>query len=291
MMSRRPLAPPRAFPSTAAPPPAPALPAAAPQRDAVAGRAAPAGGLGDGPGFPPSASASVHPGALACDIAGVPALLLPERALWWPGGATLFVADLHLGKAATFRARGLPVPAGTTQHNLAQLSHLLQRCAAQRLVVLGDFLHAAEAQSPALLAQLAHWRAAHPALQVLLVRGNHDRHAGDPPAPLALEGVNEPFDLGPFACCHHPQRHATRAVLAGHVHPAVQLRGAGRDALRLPCFCIEHPQEGQGSGAAGTLVLLPSFGAFTGSHTLAPAPGRRLFAAGAGRVWAVPPPR
>jgi hypothetical protein len=34
---------------------------------------------------------------------------------------------------------------------------------------------------------------------------------------LGIEVVNEPFLLGPFACCHHPQSHATHFVLAGHL--------------------------------------------------------------------------
>ena len=223
------------------------------------------------------ATEPVPAGALPWSMAGETVWLLPECALWWPAGATLFVADLHLGKAATFRARGLPVPSGTTQDNLVRLGQLVKRHAAERLVLLGDFLHAAEAQSDALHAALAPWRAAHPALELLLVRGNHDRHAGDPPAVLRARVVDEPYLIGPFAACHHPQPHATHTVLAGHVHPAVRLRGPGRDALRLPCFCIE---EG--------LVLLPAFGAFTGSHTLDASPGRQRFAVGAGRVWTVP---
>ncbi len=224
-----------------------------------------------------AAAAPLSAGALPWSLAGEPVWLLPECALWWPAGATLFVADLHLGKAATFRARGLPVPSGTTQHNLARLAQLVQQHRAERLVLLGDFLHAAEAQSAALQAALAPWRAAHPALELLLVRGNHDRHAGDPPAVLRAEVVDEPFLLGPFAACHHPQRHATHTVLAGHVHPAMRLRGPGRDGLRLPCFCIE---EG--------LALLPAFGAFTGGHVVHALPGRQRMAVGAGRVWAVP---
>ena len=231
------------------------------------------------PAFDPAAptAASLPAGALPWWLAGEAVWLLPDCALWWPAGATLFVADLHLGKAATFRARGLPVPGGTTQHNLARLAQLVQQYRAQRLVLLGDFLHAAEAQSAALQAALARWRAAHPALALLLVRGNHDRHAGDPPAVLRAQVVDEPFLLGPFAACHHPQRHATHTVLAGHVHPAVRLRGPGRDVLRLPCFCIEDG-----------LALLPAFGAFTGGHVLDAAPGRQRLAVGAGRVWTVP---
>jgi hypothetical protein len=36
------------------------------------------------------------------------------------------------------------------------------------------------------------------------VRGNHDKHAGDPAATLDIELVDEPHQVGPFAFCHHP---------------------------------------------------------------------------------------
>lgn len=210
-------------------------------------------------------------------LAGTAVHLLPAPALWWPDGATLCIADLHLGKAATFRARGLPVPAGTTQDNLARLTALLAAHPARRLVVLGDFLHAAEAQTPALLAAVAAWRQAHAAVDVVLVRGNHDSHAGDPPPALGITVVDEPWPLGPFACCHHPQRHATLHVLAGHLHPVVALRGPGRDHLRLPCFRVDE-----------RLTVLPAFGAFTGGALQPAAAGQRLFGVGGGRVWPAP---
>jgi metallophosphoesterase superfamily enzyme len=47
---------------------------------------------------------------LPVDYAGETVWLLPERALWWPAGRVLFVADLHLGKAATYRAWASPCP-------------------------------------------------------------------------------------------------------------------------------------------------------------------------------------
>ncbi|WP_313084602.1 ligase-associated DNA damage response endonuclease PdeM [Pulveribacter sp.] len=205
---------------------------------------------------------------------------LPEHALWWPLARTLFVADVHLGKAATFRARGLPVPAGTTAANLARLSALITGLGAERLIVLGDFLHAAEAQTPALLAQLAQWRGHHAAVGMTLVRGNHDRHAGEPPPHLRIAVVDEPHVPYPgiaLACCHHPQQLAGHTVLAGHVHPAVLLHGRGRDALRLPAFCHDPG-----------LVLLPAFGDFTGAHTLGGGVSRQLYAVGGDKVWKLP---
>ena len=215
--------------------------------------------------------------------AGEALVLLPERALWWPARRTLFIADLHLGKAATFRAAGQPVPAGTTQRNLARLDALIAQHGVQHLVVLGDFLHAEQSRTPVLLAALADWRARHAALHITLVRGNHDSRAGDPPASLGIAIVDEPHLVAPFACCHHPQAHATHFVLAGHVHPACLLFGAGRDRLRLPCFVVDAGQADQ----AGQAVL-PAFGEFTGGWRVAPAPGRRLYAVGDGGVWPLP---
>ena len=203
--------------------------------------------------------------------------LLPEHALWWPAGKTLFIADLHLGKAATYRALGQPVPSGSTQENLARLQQLIFQYAPKKLVFLGDFLHAPQARTPAILKALQSWRAQHQALEMTLVRGNHDNRAGDPPELLNIKLVNEPWLLGPFACCHHPQLHSTHFVLAGHVHPSCKLYGPGRDSLRLPCFMKEERQ-----------ALLPAFGEFTGGMLVSGSAGRQLYAVGGGRVWCLP---
>jgi DNA ligase-associated metallophosphoesterase len=215
--------------------------------------------------------------ALAVEWAGASLQLLPERAVWWPDARVLFVADLHLGKAATYRALGQPVPGGTTRQNLARLDVLITRLAPQRLVFLGDFLHAAQARTREVLAALADWRAVHAQVGMTLVRGNHDSRAGDPPAALGIDVVEEPWLLGPFACCHHPQRHASHFVLAGHLHPVCRLYGPGRDSVRLPCFVSEAGQ-----------AVLPAFGEFTGGWLVERAPARRFYAVGGDAVWALP---
>ena len=203
--------------------------------------------------------------------------LLPDRALFWPAGQTLFIADLHIGKAATYRALGQPVPGGTTAENLSRLTALIAEHAPQRIIFLGDFLHAAAARTPAILQALAAWRIDHAAVAMTLVRGNHDSRAGDPPAKLQIEVVDEPYLFGPFACCHHPQSHATHFVLAGHVHPVCWLAGRGRDSLRLPCFVVQAGQ-----------AVFPAFGEFTGGWTVTGEAGRGLYPVGGGKVWCLP---
>lgn len=207
--------------------------------------------------------------------------LLPAHALWWPAGETLFIADLHLGKAASYRALGQPVPGGTTQDNLARLDALIATHQPRHLVCLGDFLHAASGRTPAVLRSLLDWRVRHRNVAMTLVRGNHDDRAGDPPPEAGIDVVEEPWLIGPFACCHHPrppgERHPTHFVLAGHLHPVCHLSGPARDAMRLPCFASEPGQ-----------AILPAFGAFTGGHALPAAPERCFHAIGGQRVWAVP---
>jgi DNA ligase-associated metallophosphoesterase len=214
---------------------------------------------------------------LAITYAGHAVWLLPEHAMWWPEGRVLFIADLHLGKAATYRALGQPVPSGTTAENLRRLTELIHHYQPAALVFLGDFLHAAQARTPSVLGQLEVWRHSHATLNCTLVRGNHDSRAGDPPAALRISVVNEPHLVGPFAACHHPQAHRSHAVLAGHLHPAVQLQGPARDRLRLPCFVMQERQ-----------AVLPAFGEFTGGHTVAPKPGLQLYAVGGQAVWQLP---
>ena len=211
---------------------------------------------------------------LPISCAGHTVWLLPEHALWWPEGRVLFIADLHIGKAATYRALGQPVPSGTTAENLRRLSELIQHYQPAQLVFLGDFLHAAQARTASVLSQLEAWRQSHASVNCTLVRGNHDSRAGDPPAALNINVVDEPCLVGPFAACHHPQTHSTHAVLAGHLHPTVQLQGPARDRLRLPCFVFDQ-----------RCAILPAFGEFTGGYTVEPKPSVQLYAVGGDAVW------
>lgn len=207
--------------------------------------------------------------------------LLPQRAVVWPAARTAFVADVHFGKAATFRRAGQPVPHGTTADNLARLDAVLAATGAQHLVFLGDFLHARSGAEAPLWAQLQPWRERHAGIRMTLVRGNHDLHAGDPPAALAIDLSDEPWqpvEGAEVLACHHPLAMAGSTVLAGHLHPTVTLYGLARDAARLPCFAFTPG-----------LLVLPAFGAFTGTSSQSTAPQAQRFAVVGDRVMAVRP--
>ena len=198
-------------------------------------------------------------------VAGELLLLLAQKALYWPSRKTLIIADIHFGKAASFRAQGIPVPRGTTTQNLLALDELMAAHEVNQIIFLGDFLHARAAHASATLNRMLEWRRQHPTLALTLVRGNHDRHAGDPAASLGIEMVDEPYTLAPFSFCHHPDLDTPGYALAGHIHPVFVL-GTRFESLRLPCFVVGAKR-----------MILPSFGAFTGGFAIAPEAGDRIF--------------
>jgi uncharacterized protein len=187
--------------------------------------------------------------------------LLPSGAMYLPQHHTLLVADAHFGKASSFRQLGVPVPSGTTNENLLALAADLKSTQAQQLIFLGDFLHSLYSHTSDLHSALMQWREQHAHTKMLLIRGNHDSRAGDPPVDLRIEVVNEPYNLGSFALCHHPQTVAGHYTLAGHWHPCVLLQGKARERLRLPCFWL-------GDEAAHPVGILPAYGSFTGMHPI-----------------------
>jgi metallophosphoesterase superfamily enzyme len=257
-----------------------------------------------------SADRPPPPGAVGIVAGGVSLALLAQRAVWLADSATLLVADVHLGKAATFRRLGVPVPETTTGATLAQLGELVDQLRAQRLFVLGDLLHGPAAQAPAIVDALAAWRDARPALAVTLVRGNHDARAGDPPAACGIALADEPLALGALRLRHAPPdpappdpalpdrarpdparpgveappgpgvaaaaASAASLTVVGHLHPACRLRDRA-GSLRLPCFWLRPG-----------LLVLPAFGEFTGAHEVEAMPGDRLFPIADGRVFAMP---
>jgi DNA ligase-associated metallophosphoesterase len=213
-------------------------------------------------------------------IAGAPWQFLPQRAALHEDERMLVVADVHFGKAAAFRARGVPVPRGTTTENLLRLTALIRQTRPRMLVVLGDLFHAREALAPTTVDAVRAWRARHAAVELVLVEGNHDRSTGALPDELGVTVVDEPWRIGRLAFCHHPQIVAGATVFAGHLHPCVQLSGRADDTLRVPCFWLRSD-----------VVILPAFGEFTGGAPIARDDGDRVIAVADGRLFEIPAAR
>ena len=215
--------------------------------------------------------------APGCDIAfgGASLTLLGDRAVWWAGERTLLLADLHLGKPASFRQRGAPVPEEVTVGDLARMDALIERWAPEKLIVLGDLAHDRAAWQAVTLDAFAAWRASHAAMAVVLVRGNHDRWAADPPRVLGIDVVEPGVEINGIALHHEPPVSPAGPALCGHLHPGVRLSHAkrGRAGLRGACFWFSP-----------TLGVLPAFGRFTGCAMIRPVRDDRVFVVGDGGI-------
>lgn len=200
-------------------------------------------------------------------------VLLPGRAALLPASATLLVADLHLGKAATFRKAGIPVPEGSARRDLARLADLVVRYAARRVLVLGDLVHARSGCTAQMQAEFAATRARLAGTEMVLVLGNHDRSLGGLPATLGIDAVVPVLDEPPFHFAHEPATGIAAAgrdvfTINGHLHPTVSIRSPSGDRITDRCF-VANP---------ATLVL-PAFGSFTGGHRITPTADTRAWIA------------
>lgn len=187
-----------------------------------------------------------------------------ERALFWPAKSTLLVADVHLGKGASFRRAGVPVPSGDSQRDLQRLAELIERYRPDRLLVLGDLFHTRLARGEPSWLGFERFRSAHAGLHIQAIRGNHDRAVGHLPAEWKLDWVTGALPDAPFVFSHHPGPSPLGYGIAGHLHPALRLK-AGGDSIRLPVFWFRSDHS-----------VLPSFGAFTGGWAITPDPGDRV---------------
>ncbi|MEO0408647.1 MAG: ligase-associated DNA damage response endonuclease PdeM [Cyanobacteria bacterium P01_A01_bin.135] len=185
--------------------------------------------------------------------------LLSERAVYLPEQEALLVADLHAGKSETFQQFGIPVPAQVNQGTLTRLMRLCDRLQPKRLFILGDWFHSSYGLVEEVLEPWTHFLAQQ-AMAVTLIVGNHDRRLLGEVAELTKQlTVIEEMEFAGLWLTHGPEPPAAgRLTLCGHVHPCIRLRSA-LDNLRLPCFYWDRPAK---------MLILPSFGEFTGGYEL-----------------------
>ncbi len=197
---------------------------------------------------------------------------LPERALWWPEQQTLICADLHIGKDEAFRKAGVPVPDGALADDLDRLSQALARVSARRLIVLGDFFHARSGRGARVVDALSAWRTRHRALAITLVRGNHDRSAGEPPRALAIDTVRV-LAIDGIALRHDPPKAVSGYSICGHLHPVFRPPLPGEPAR--PCYWFRSH-----------LLVLPAFSSLAGGYRIRPARRDRIVLVGPdGSLW------
>lgn len=195
----------------------------------------------------------------------------PERCILWEEENTLIVADLHLGKSGHFRKEGIGIPQSIYKADLQRLMAQLYLYKADRLIIAGDFTHSTANKELDLFLK---WRKDFSLLQIDLVKGNHDI-LGDQWYESAGVHVHEwKLNAGPFLFLHDKkaEKDLTEEELklyrfTGHLHPAITLKGKGKQTLRFPCFYFTKD-----------CAVLPAFSRFTGGYKVEPVKGEQVFA-------------
>lgn len=202
-------------------------------------------------------------------------ILSKERAVYWASKKMLIISDLHLGKSATFRQAGIPVPSTVSDTDLNQLSALITGFLPEVLLVTGDMFHH---QMNTDVDTFCLWRMKYPSLKIILIKGNHDKIRQEDYACMDIEIYPKEFLCWPFRFIHDlPEAQDEYYNISGHIHPGITIYGKSRQRLRLPCFYF---------GKKG--AILPAFSRFTGLSKVKTEEGDQFYAITPSTVVAVP---
>lgn len=187
-------------------------------------------------------------------IQGQNFILHPSGAMFWQEKSILVISDVHLGKVSHFRKFGAAVPQGAIYRNFELLDEVVHFFNPLCIYFLGDLFHSY------LNTEWRYFEAwvSKTQTQMILINGNHDIVSPVKYETLHIQVLDE-LILGKFLFTHHPEERNGLFNFCGHIHPAIRIRGSGKQSLRLPCFFKKQYQ-----------MILPAFGEFTGAHTLKP---------------------
>ncbi len=217
----------------------------------------------------------IHEGVKSLLVNGRKVILLPEKALFLEEERALILADPHLGKTAHFRKSGIPIPSGADGTNYQVLNTLIDNYPIDTVYILGDLFHSDQNHEWHFFKQ---WLKHYPRLTFNLIRGNHDILPNESYKQAGLRVFDDPPSIGAFWLTHKPFESPEDGFinLSGHIHPGIQLRGKGRQSLKLPCFYYTTNK-----------IILPAFGSFTGTSPVTLKSDDRVFAVAEERVFEV----
>jgi uncharacterized protein len=202
----------------------------------------------------------------AINLLNVELQLLPERAIYIEKFNCLLVSDVHLGKSETFQTFGVPIPSQVNHETLNRLRALCSTLEIKKLIILGDLFHSRLALTETVLNDWSQFLQ-DTALDTTLILGNHDRPLLRSLNNIAMSCVTEVIQLDNIILSHEPNPQSNHVNICGHIHPCVRIK-TRLDQLRLPCFYLEHSKN---------LLVLPSFGEFTGGYDVQLKPGTSAY--------------
>ncbi len=190
--------------------------------------------------------------------------VLPEKAMLIPEYGLLVVSDIHLGKDIHFRSYGIPIPSQVGDKTFSALDDLLTKYTFNTVLFLGDLFHSLKNKSFETFASwIEKWD---DAASFKLILGNHDMYPTADYEGIGLQSLSQ-YTAGSLLF-EHQHRAVTDDFyhISGHIHPAVRLKGKGKQSMKLPCFWF-----------SSQFAILPAFGHFTGTYVIDHGKEDRIF--------------
>lgn len=190
-----------------------------------------------------------------------------NRTVFWEQEKALILSDLHIGKTGHFRKSGIPIPPAVTKEDMQRLVDSIQFFKPGQLIIVGDLFHSIENREHDWFLK---WRNDFPHVDFLLIKGNHDIVEEQWYTDAGIEVALHHCKKNNFVFIHHMEDHTAAGeeyIFSGHIHPAVSIKGLGKQSLRFPCFYFTEKY-----------AVLPAFGKFTGTYLIEPGKKEKAFA-------------
>lgn len=188
------------------------------------------------------------------------AAFLPQRNI-------LLISDLHIGKLNHFRKAGIGLPSVGEGINFDKISKLLLTYKPTKVLFLGDLFHSEESK---IWKVFGHFLTQNERVEFILIKGNHDAYVGDQFSDFTNFTIKEELIIGSYIFTHEPlifeKIPMNKINICGHIHPAVKLKGKGRQTLVIRCFVFGTKQ-----------LIMPAFGEFTGNYVINPKKNDQLY--------------
>lgn len=188
--------------------------------------------------------------------------LLPDKVIFWKEQKALILSDLHIGKASHFRKAGVPISSRVHITELFILDAIIAEFSPVKILIVGDLFHSEFNQEWDLFYT---WSHNYTDIEMILIRGNHDILPDAVYKNSRLEIV-EQLVIENLEFTHERNENSYRYNISGHLHPAVAMKGSGKQSLKLPCFMFRPDH-----------AYLPAFGHFTGSVKIKPSKKDNIF--------------
>jgi uncharacterized protein len=192
-------------------------------------------------------------------------------AIYWEEKKMLLIADVHLGKVTHFRKNGIPIPEEKKYENFQNLDKIVTQYNPETICFLGDLFHSSLNSEWHLFEE---W-VVKTNKEIILVSGNHDIIDAFKFIQLNIK-IYKSIQVDSFLLTHYPTETEDYFNFCGHIHPAVILRGIGKQKLKLACFFQTKNQ-----------MILPAFGEFTGKYILVPNENDTVYGVGKGEIFTV----